>query len=99
MGRPPTFQPASVTFPHSWASAKVLTFRPQDPWKSVSTSSTTNGVQLGVVDLLVLAHVDPHSCPRVVLGVVPANAQPMVPSSSHDPSVQIAVPATRWPSC
>jgi len=31
--------------------------------------STVNGVQLSVVDLLVLAHVDPHSCPRVVLEV------------------------------
>jgi len=28
-------------------------------------------MQLSVVDLLVLAHVDPHSCPCVVLGVVP----------------------------
>ena len=52
----------------AWAFAKMLIF-----WLKKREHSTVNGVQLSVVDLLVLTHVDPHSCPRAVLGVVPCD--------------------------
>jgi len=70
-----------------------LPIRRLDPSPSAPALRTLRAGAPSIISgrlILTLAHVDPHTCPRVMLGVVPCAAAE--PSSSCDQSIQIAVP-------